>query len=60
MAKWEIEGQFHLQQHIMDKVPGYCGRNERTDLTARVIVKSDLDKPDVKQLLFPDLSKYLK
>ena len=32
MAKWEIEGQFHLQQHIMDKVPGYCGRNERTDL----------------------------
>lgn len=32
MAKWEIEGQFHLQQHIMDKCPGYCGRNERTDL----------------------------
>ena len=32
MAKWEIEGQFHLQQHIMDACPGYCGRNERTDL----------------------------
>lgn len=29
MAKWEIEGQFHLQQHIMDACPGYCGRNER-------------------------------
>ncbi len=31
-AKWQIEGQFHLQQHIMDNCPGYCGRNERTDL----------------------------
>jgi ribose transport system substrate-binding protein len=33
---------------------------KRIDLSARVIVKADLDKPDVKALLFPDLDKYLK
>lgn len=33
---------------------------KRIDLSARVIVKPDLDKPDVKALLFPDLDKYLK
>jgi len=33
---------------------------KRMDLSARVITKGDLDKPDVKQLLFPDLSRYLK
>jgi len=29
----------------------------RLDLPARVIVKSDLDKPDVKALLFPEWLK---
>jgi ribose transport system substrate-binding protein len=33
---------------------------KRTDLSPRVITKPDLDKPDVKELLFPDLDKYLK
>jgi ribose transport system substrate-binding protein len=33
---------------------------KRTDLSARVIAKADLDKPDVQQLLFPNLDKYLK
>ncbi len=33
---------------------------KRLDLRARVIVPADLDKPDVKALLFPDLEKYLK
>jgi ribose transport system substrate-binding protein len=33
---------------------------KRIDLSARVITKPDLDKPDVKELLFPDLDKYLK
>jgi ribose transport system substrate-binding protein len=33
---------------------------KRIDLSARVISKPDLDKPDVKALLFPDLDKYLK
>jgi len=33
---------------------------KRIDLSARVIVKADLDKADVKALLFPDLKKFLK
>jgi hypothetical protein len=33
---------------------------KRIDLSARVISKPDLDNPDVKTLLFPDLDKYLK
>src|SRR4030095_3571945 len=33
---------------------------KQMDLHARVIAKADLEKPDVQQLLFPDLSKYLK
>jgi ribose transport system substrate-binding protein len=32
---------------------------KRIDLSAHVIVKSDLDKPDVKVLLNPDVKKYL-
>ena len=33
---------------------------KRIDLHARVIRKDDLDKPDVKELLHPDVNKYLK
>ena len=33
---------------------------KRIDLSANVITKPDLDKPEVKALLFPDLDKYLK
>jgi ribose transport system substrate-binding protein len=33
---------------------------KRSDLEARVIAREDLDKPDVRALLFPDLDKYLK
>ena len=29
------------------------------DLSARVITRADLDKPDVHAMLFPDLKKYL-
>jgi hypothetical protein len=29
-------------------------------LSARVIARPDLDRPEVKALLFPDLDKYLK
>jgi ribose transport system substrate-binding protein len=32
---------------------------KRMDLLPRVVKKEDLDKPDVKVLLFPDLKKYL-
>jgi ribose transport system substrate-binding protein len=30
------------------------------DLSARVVTKADLEKPDIKTLLFPDVRKYLK
>src|SRR5215813_11573422 len=33
---------------------------KRLDLSASVITKPDLEKPEVKALLFPDLDKYLK
>jgi ABC-type sugar transport system substrate-binding protein len=33
---------------------------KRIDLHARVIRKDDLEKPDVKELLHPDVNKYLK
>jgi len=33
---------------------------KRMDLHARVIRKEDLDKPDIKELLHPDVNKYLK
>ena len=29
------------------------------DLSAHIITRQDLDKPEIKALLFPDLSKYL-
>lgn len=32
---------------------------KRIDLPARVIVKDDLDKPEIKELLNPDVKKYL-
>ncbi len=32
---------------------------KRIDLHARVLTRSDLDKPDVKELLHPDVNKYI-
>jgi len=32
---------------------------KKMDLSARVIVRADLDKPEIKQLLHPDMAKYL-
>jgi ribose transport system substrate-binding protein len=32
---------------------------KKMDLSARVITRDDLDRPDVKAMLFPDLKKYL-
>lgn len=33
--------------------------SKRMDLSARVVTRDDLDKPEVKQFLFPDIKKYL-
>ena len=41
-----------LAEKLNGKTPPH-----RMDLDARVIVKSDLDKPDVQQLLFPKWRK---
>ena len=33
---------------------------KRLDLSAVVVTKADLDKPEIHALLYPDLKKYLK
>ena len=44
-----------LVEKLQGKTP-----EKRLDLSAVVVTKSDLDKPDVHALLYPDLKKYLK
>jgi len=46
-------------QTLVDKLNGKTPP-KRIDLSARVITKSDLEKPDVQVLLNPDVKKYLK
>ena len=43
---------------LVDKLHGNPPA-KKVDLSARVVTKADLDKPDVHALLFPDLGKYL-
>jgi ribose transport system substrate-binding protein len=43
---------------LVDKLHG-SQPPKKMDLSARVVTKEDLDKPDVHALLFPDLKKYL-
>ena len=43
---------------LVDKLHGSAPA-EKVDLSARVVTKEDLEKPDVHALLFPDLKKYL-
>ncbi len=59
-AKWQIEGQFHLQQHIMDACPGYCGRNERETLpekTKKLLAAAECGKIHPSEFLLT-LSKF--
>jgi len=44
-----------LVEKLQGKTP-----EKRLDLSAVVVTKGDLDKPDVHALLYPDLKKYLK
>jgi ribose transport system substrate-binding protein len=44
---------------LVDKLNGQTP-SKKIDLSARVVTKADLDKEDVKLLLFPDVKKYLK
>jgi ribose transport system substrate-binding protein len=43
---------------LVDKLNGQAP-TKQMDLSARVVTKADLETPDVKALLFPDLQKYL-
>jgi ribose transport system substrate-binding protein len=43
---------------VTDKLNGKTPP-KKIDLSAKVISKADLDKPEIKQLLHPDINKYL-
>ena len=47
---------FEAVKTLVDKLNGTTPP-KRIDLPARVIRKSDLEKPDVHELLFPDVKK---
>jgi ribose transport system substrate-binding protein len=49
---------FEAVKTLVDKLKGGTPP-KRIDLPARVVHKADLDKPDVHELLFPDVRKYL-
>jgi hypothetical protein len=46
-------------QTLVDKLHGKTPP-KRIDLSARVITKPDLDKPEIKALLNPDVKKYVQ
>lgn len=50
---------FEAVKSVVDKLNGKTPP-KRVDLHARVIKKADLDKPEIKELLHPDVSKYVK
>jgi ribose transport system substrate-binding protein len=50
---------FEAVRTVADKLNGKTPP-KRMDLQAVVITKADLEKPEIKALLFPDLKKYLK
>jgi ribose transport system substrate-binding protein len=49
---------FEAVKTLVDKLNGKAPPKQ-IDLPARVIRKADLDKPDVHELLYPDVKKYL-
>ena len=50
---------FEAVKTLVDKLHGETPP-KRVDLSAHLIRREDLDKPDVKKLLSPELDKYLK
>ncbi len=50
---------FEAVRSLCDKLDGKTPPKQ-VDLNARVVTATDLDKPEVHALLFPDLKKYLK
>jgi ribose transport system substrate-binding protein len=49
---------YEAVQTLVDKLHGKTPP-KRIDLSARVITKADLEKPEIKELLNPDVKKYL-
>jgi ribose transport system substrate-binding protein len=50
---------FEAVKSLVDKLNG-ASPPKRIDLPARVITKADLNKPEIQQLLRPDVKKYLQ
>ena len=50
---------YQAVQTLVDKLNGKTPPRQM-DLHARVVTRADLERPDVKKLLFPDLKKYLR
>jgi hypothetical protein len=49
---------FEAVKTLVDKLHG-TDPPKVIDLSATVVTKADLDKPEIKALLFPDVKKYL-
>ncbi len=49
---------FEAVRAVTEKLDGKAPQ-KKIDLSATVITKADLDKPEIKQLLHPDITKYL-
>lgn len=49
---------FEAVKTLVDKLNGVPSPKQ-IDLPARLVAKADLDKPDVHELLYPDVQKYL-
>jgi ribose transport system substrate-binding protein len=50
---------FEAVKVLVDKLNG-INPAKRIDLAPTVVEKQDLDKPEIKELLYPDVKKYLK
>ena len=49
---------FEAVKTLVDKLNGITPPKQ-IDLPARVVTKADLDKPEIHELLYPDVKKYL-
>jgi hypothetical protein len=49
---------FEAVKTLVDKLNGLTPAKQ-IDLPARVVTKPDLDKPEIHELLYPDVKKYL-
>lgn len=50
---------FEAVRTLVDKLNGHAPPRQ-IDLSARVVTKADLDLPEIRKLMFPDIRQYLK